>query len=935
MNFISRLLGKHSHQSTNSTPDKIDASDLIQLSIGKSKTQKSVAELQNEVANLPYNEDLVTLASTEGKLQGSALRHIAALLDTNESNLRQIRNDIPTLSHQLTIASFSNTPLILDTILSDISDETALVDLCENTPTSAVRIKLLDKIHSYEALKSLEKTLKHKDKTCLKRIKAKLDSIRTERAKKTELEKKQIQLLQELSDHSTRPFNNEYKAKYENLQRKVSRLGAPSDSSWFIDAHALLDACKTRLDSQPTTEDTNDNLSKDQEKTKEPAPSKIDYSLAQSYCEHINLMLNPELDFDAIFKLQETQENLASQCDITYGEIDDGGTLISELKSLSEAVESYLFLIKEDQEFKFTLKHLTDKSTDANHLQDSIRQVNRAKSQITNNTAFKRYVGLSHLCILVNEKQKELEDIEKKEQEKNRQIVSLIRKGQFALKSGRLKQAQGIKKSISELLEIKPYLPSYLERQWMSLLEDISELSDWHTYASVPKLQSLMKDMQQLVDTPEAPELQATKIKRIQDEWKSVSKGSAGKHQELWDEFKSISDKAYVICEEHYAQLDEERQENAIKSDALIKQLELYLEKYSWSEANWSDVENVLISAKNEWHKYKPLPKSKHNQLKTAFNKKVDAIQSYLNDEYEKNREEKTRLVSSLKALVESKDLEKNEDLQLLIETTLNHQQQWKKIGRCQRREDQALWRSFRDTCDLVFQKRDEKKAQVRELTDTSIKEAESLISELDTIYSSEIANFKASLSEIDTLRAKFNAIENIPEKIQNALSRKFDKTRQNIEERNKNIDKEKKNSDWLTLYSYKKDILSAQSEQKTEQVNALIEALQSERLNSSCTKAVVNAVNKPIKHKLENNEAYYRLLCIKTEVFTDAPSPEKDKALRMQFQVEQLQTSFGEVKQGAQGLAEEWLSGPLIEPEAYNELASRFIPRWQTLKSS
>lgn len=926
MNFFSRLLGKRartkpSYEKNNNTPAK-----LIDISLGKIQAPKSLDILHHEVSRLAYDNNLVTLASQEGKLQGAALKKVSHLLDSNSVQLQQVQSDFPELFHQLSIASFSQNKGEVERVLGELNDESTLVELCKLTPTSSVRLKILEKIHRYESLKSLEKSLKHRDKSCLKRIRAKLDVIRKKQAEEEQLEQKKAQLLQELNDHKERDINSDYQSTYDSLERKVKRLDLAPENTWAIEAQSLLDICKERIEKDTQASAKLTSKKEAQTPSEGADAEKFSDALSRKYCEHINRMLDPENRPELLLTMQKEHEDLASQCEVEYSASEKTQVLLGELKSLTEAVEGYLFLIKEDHEFKNALNVLVNEFQDANKILDSIRQINRAKSHITNNHAFKRFVGISHLCTLVKEKQTQLEEIEKNEQDENRKIVGLIRKAQFAVKNGRLKQAQGIKHNIIELIDSKKYLPAYLDRQWTQLQEDISNLSDWHTYAAMPKLQSLIEAMQALSESPESPELQATKIKRLQDEWKQVAKGSDGKHQELWEEFKRLADIAYQVCEKHYAELDKAREENTQKSQNLIEQLQLYVEQYDWDNAHWDDVENVLKSAKNEWRECKPIHKKQQAELQNAFNEKLKAIQAHLYEEYARNHAEKTRLINSLKALIEGKNLDNPEELSSAITLAINYQKQWKNIGRCQRNKDQALWRSFRELCDAVFQKRDAQRTQDRARTDKAIARAEAILSELNEMLNFDIADFKESYSRVDELSAQFQAISDIPEKMQNALARKLAHAREKLEARNQHIDEEKKRADWQALFDYKQKTLDVLSQANDTARNELLEEIQASHLNTKYTKALVDLLKNPDTPKREDGEHYYRLLCVKSEIFSDKPSPDEDKTLRMNFQVEHLQSNFGASKQSSQSLAKEWLQGPAIELEKYKTLAARFL---------
>ena len=124
-----------------------------------------------------------------------------------------------------------------------------------------------------------------------------------------------------------------------------------------------------------------------------------------------------------------------------------------------------------------------------------------------------------------------------------RHTGALIRKADSAIQAGESRQAAGIRRSIEEKLPSIENLPSHLARQLEALDEALGKLLDWKSYAVEPKQQQLIDKMQQLTTSDENPEALATKIKRLQEQWKGLSKGS--NDQALWESFHQLAQQAY------------------------------------------------------------------------------------------------------------------------------------------------------------------------------------------------------------------------------------------------------------------------------------------------------------------------------------------------------------------------------------------------------
>jgi hypothetical protein len=83
------------------------------------------------------------------------------------------------------------------------------------------------------------------------------------------------------------------------------------------------------------------------------------------------------------------------------------------------------------------------------------------------------------------------------------------------------------------------------------------------------------------------------------------------------------------------------------------------------------------------------------------------------------------------------------------------------------------------------------------------------------------------------------------------------------------------------------------------------------------------------ISADLAANEAALRLLCIRAELMTDAPTPPEDLPLRREYQMQRLVASMGRGERTAatdlDGLALEWLAAGPVEAAIHDALFARF----------
>ena len=79
-----------------------------------------------------------------------------------------------------------------------------------------------------------------------------------------------------------------------------------------------------------------------------------------------------------------------------------------------------------------------------------------------------------------------------------------------------------------------------------------------------------------------------------------------------------------------------------------------------------------------------------------------------------------------------------------------------------------------------------------------------------------------------------------------------------------------------------------------------------------------------------DENEMALKNICIRAEILCDRPTPDADKALRMQFQMSRLQQGLGQKlpdkKADLDAMVFEWVAVGPVSTAIYEPLAARFL---------
>ena len=475
-------------------------------------------------------------------------------------------------------------------------------------------------------------------------------------------------------------------------------------------------------------------------------------------------------------------------------------------------------------------------------------------------------------------------------------------------------------------------MPAYLSKQLEQLDTDLEKLLDWKDYVVEPKKQQLIDQMRALVDSRENPEALATKISRLQNEWKGLSKGA--QDQALWETFHQLAQQAYQPCKVFFDQQAKIRSDNLEKRIQMVSQLEIYLSAQRWDgeEAEAIDssaVEKLITTAIRQWRSYAPIERTGNKPVQQGFDRVLDALRAKLNEHYQKNADIKRQFIDQVLKLV---DLQDNRQA---VEEVKRLQAQWKLAGAALRKDEQVLWKTFRKGCDAIFEKRQQQTEEFKAELDVNKNAALALLHEVEGLLEfsgTALLDARARVAECQT---EYKELGSLPKAKENSLNQAFYKSIEQFDSRVSQQLKASKEQVWL-------DYLTAADKIRLYQI---AESAATAVVLEQEARAYISSVEQWPKNGLaslerkmaqgagdatqEENEQALKTFCIRAEILCDRSTPDEDKSLRMQYQMSRLQQGLGQkmpdknVEMNA--MVFEWVAVGPVSTVIYQPLLERF----------
>ncbi len=471
-----------------------------------------------------------------------------------------------------------------------------------------------------------------------------------------------------------------------------------------------------------------------------------------------------------------------------------------------------------------------------------------------------------------------------------------------------------------------------LEERFEEARKTLEDMGDWKNFATEPKYVELCEAMELLASSKHHPDKLSNEVKDLQQRWKKL--GHSDISEQYWPRFKQAADNAYQPCAEFFDQRHKVRKANLEQRQQYVEQMHMLFEETDWDNSpDYKAVQNSVRNISNNFTSIKEVEYKAGQKQWKQFSKARDEVMARLDVAYEANIKLKRDLVKQAEALAEAAVKEEN----LLKLKTL--QSRWKQIGITRRKEDQKAWVEFKKHGDTVFNKVQELRDGQRAKTDQQlnayreiIKDIQKLASTADDLAEADhlFADLQAQYTDLPELPAQLpeKLVEGIQHDYRNACDQ-FDECRSRIinSKRRQQIEALRQKAN---LCAQLEALDGSPAEEHVQQISQQWDAIElhdpvlssriDERRNSA--QAVIDRAT---------ITAERRMLCIKLEIATGTESPDEDKELRMQYQLEQMNKSgLGQQtvnsNEQLESIEIDWLCMPGAEPEQQKELDQRFL---------
>lgn len=193
-------------------------------------------------------------------------------------------------------------------------------------------------------------------------------------------------------------------------------------------------------------------------------------------------------------------------------------------------------------------------------------------------------------------------------------------------------------------------------------------------------------------------------LQKYHQEYKETGPVPQDKKDEVWERFKTATDKINERRKEHYDKLQETQKNNFVAKTALCEKAEELLQIENTSIKEWQANTEKITELLKVWKTLGPAPRKQNDEIWERFKGSLDSFFTAKKEFFQNIKDEQLNNYNlKLGLCTQAEALKTSTDWRKTTQDLINLQKEWKKIGPVPRKHSDKIWKRFRAACDEFF----------------------------------------------------------------------------------------------------------------------------------------------------------------------------------------------------------------------------------------
>jgi Domain of Unknown Function (DUF349) len=379
--------------------------------------------------------------------------------------------------------------------------------------------------------------------------------------------------------------------------------------------------------------------------------------------------------------------------------------------------------------------------------------------------------------------------------EARQKLHTLLAKAEESLSSGAVQAAAQFRDELKPLRAIAGELPKPTNQRLGRLSQQLGDLLRWQSFGNATQREEMCGSAEKMPSLGLGVAELAKAVQALRDQWKQLDQSQAPAPRTLWERFNTACEIAYAPAAEHFTKLATERKEALTRRETAIKEASDYaslaltpIEGLGDWTPDWKSITAWLAKHDAQWRTLGHVDRRKTDTIESQWRAATQPLRAGVNAQRSGESAEREKLIAQVKALLVDGKLvggavSKVKDAQTAWQTRA-------KATPLPRKQEQALWESFRQGCNDVFDTLGKERDARSSAFGDSVAKKTALIDEYSEIL--KTADEKSIRAAINDAPKRWAGIGDAGRESERKLADRFDRTLRDLRDGLRNADRNK-----------------------------------------------------------------------------------------------------------------------------------------------
>lgn len=335
-----------------------------------------------------------------------------------------------------------------------------------------------------------------------------------------------------------------------------------------------------------------------------------------------------------------------------------------------------------------------------------------------------------------------------------------------------------LQKEFKEIKSVPPEKANEVWRNYQLYVEQFYDLLNLNREAREYDFKKNLEAKTKLCEEAEAldkvPDVVSAfhQLQELHAQYREIGPVAKDLREQIWARFKAASTVINRKHQQHFEELRAKEEENLAKKTELCEKVEALAKEENKGIGDWEKHSKAIIALQQEWKTIGFAPQKMNVKIFERFRAACDDFFSrkseffkQLKQQFAVNAEKKRELIKKAQELTDSTDWKTTGDKFVAL------QKEWKTVGAVPKKLGDQLWNEFLTACNHFFDARNAAHASTRTEEKANLQKKRDIIAQLKELAEQSVENAQDKVQElVDT----YNAVGHVPFKEKDKIFKEY-----------------------------------------------------------------------------------------------------------------------------------------------------------------